>query len=237
MKKIYLVVMAGLAVTAVSLFFLFSNPVGKLVKLAVEKFGPEMTQAAVRVSKVAISTEGKGAMQGMFVGNPKGFKTEFALKADIVEVAIEPASIANDVVVIHKILIDAPHIIYEKNDSGTNFDAIQRNVEDYLGVDHGKAKKTGKDEKGESKKMIIDSFIIRNAKVNYNGMIELKLPDIELHNIGRKSGGATSAQVVKAIIAELNAKLMLALAKSAAIGVIGGPAVGIGMGIKSLLEK
>ena len=234
MKKVYLLIIAGLAIVAIALFFLFSNPVGRLVKLVVEKFGPEMTQAVVRVSKVNISTDGKGTLNGMLLGNPKGFKTDFALKADTVELAIEPASIAQDVVVIHKILIDAPHIIYEKGDGGTNFDTIQHNVEAYLGVEPGKGKKA---DKGESKKMIIDSFIIRNAKVNYNGMMDLSLPDIELHNIGKKSGGATSAQVVKAIIAELNAKLVLALAKAAAINAVGGPAIGIGMGIKSLLEK
>lgn len=234
MKKSYLAILAGLVVAAIALFFLLSNPMGRLVKLVIEKFGPEMTQATVRVNKVRISTDGKGTLSGMLLGNPKGFKTDFALKADTVEVAIEPASIAQDVVVIHKILIDSPHIIYEKGDSGANFDVIQHNVEEYLGADHGKDKKA---DKGENKKMIIDSFIIRNAKVNYNGMLDLTLPDIELHNIGKKSGGATSAQVVKAIIAELNTKLALALAKSVAIGAVGGPAIGIGMGIKSLLGK
>lgn len=234
MKKSYLAILAGLVVAAIALFFLLSNPMGRLVKLVIEKFGPEMTQATVRVNKVRISTDGKGTLSGMLLGNPKGFKTDFALKADTVEVAIEPASIAQDVVVIHKILIDSPHIIYEKSDSGANFDVTQHNVEEYLGADHGKDKKA---DKGENKKMIIDSFIIRNAKVNYNGMLDLTLPDIELHNIGKKSGGATSAQVVKAIIAELNAKLALALAKSVAIGAVGGPAIGIGMGIKSLLGK
>lgn len=234
MKKSYLIIVAGLAVAAVALFFVLNNPVGRLVKLVVENVGPDMTQAAVRVNKVNISAEGKGALLGMLLGNPKGFKTDFALKAATVEVVIEPASIAQDVVVIHKILIDAPHIIYEKGDGGTNFDAIQRNVEAYLGTDRGKGKK---EDKSESKKMIIGSFVIRNAKVNYNGMMDLSLPDIELHNIGKKSGGATSAQVVNAIIVELNAKLVLALAKTAAINAVGGPAIGIGMGIKSLLGK
>lgn len=234
MKKSFLLILAGLAVSAIALFFVFSNPAGRLVKLVVEKVGPEMTQATVRVSKVNISTDGKGALHGMLLGNPKGFKTDFAMKAATVEVVIEPASIVQDVVTIHRILIDAPHIIYEKGDGGANFDAIQRNVEAYLGADRDNRKKT---DKSEGKKMIIDSFIIRNAKVNYNGMIDLSLPDIELHDIGRKSGGATSAQVVKAIIIELNAKLILALAKAAAINAVGGPAIGIGMGIKSLLGK
>jgi len=116
--------------------------------------------------------------------------------------------------VIRKILIDAPQIGYEKAGDITNFDAIQHNVEAYLGAKDGKGEKAKQE---SSKKMIIDSFVIRNAKVNYNDMLELKLPDIELRNVGKKAGGATSAQVTKAIIAELNTQLAIALAKTAVI--------------------
>lgn len=231
MKKM-LGILAVLALVAVAAFFAFSNPLGRLVKLAIEGFGPDMMQAEVRVSSVKISTsDGHGRLGGLKLGNPRGFKTDHALKADTVEIVIEPASIAQDVVVLHKVLIDAPHIIYEKGDGGSNFDAIQHNVEAYLGAG-GK-----KGDKDNGKKMIIDSFVIRNAKVNYSGTLDLSLPDIELHNIGKKSGGATAAQVTKAIIAELNTKLMLALAKAAAIGSVGGVAIGAGMAVKSLLGK
>jgi hypothetical protein len=234
MKKI-LMVLVVLAVAGIAAYFMLNNPLGRLVKLAVEKFGPEMTQAEVRVSSVNIAaTDGKGQINGLFLGNPRGFKTDYALKAGVVGIELEPASIAKDVVVIHKVLIDAPSIVYEKGEHGTNFDAIQHNVEQYLGAGSGKEQKSAG---GTGKKLIIDSFIIRNAKVNYNGSFDLSLPDIELHGIGRKSGGATSAQVTKAIIAELNAKLMLALAKSAAIGAVGGPVVGAGMALKGLLGK
>lgn len=235
MKKI-IAILAVLAVAVVAGYFMLDNPVGRLVKLAVEKFGPEMTQATVRVSSVNIAaTDGKGQIDGLLLGNPRGFKTDYALKAGTVQIELEPASIAKDVVVIHKVLIDAPSIIYEKGDHGSNFDAIQHNVEQYLGAGGGKDKKAEGD--GGGKKLIIDSFVIRNAKVNYNDTVDLSLPDIELHGIGRKSGGATSAQVVKAIVAELNSKLMLALAKTAAIGAVGGPVIGAGMALKGLLSK
>jgi hypothetical protein len=230
MKKLIAVLVLLLA-AGIAAYFLLNNPLGRLVKLAVEEFGPKMTQADVRVGKVQIAaTDGQGAMSSLVLGNPKGFKTEYALKADTVEIAIEPASIAQDVVLIHKILIDAPHIIYEKGDNGSNFDAIQHNVEQYLGA-------SGKSDKGEGKKMIIDAFVIRNAKVNYNGLMDIPLPDIELHDVGKKTGGATSAQVVKALVAELNAKLALALAKAAVVGGVGGVAIGAGMAVKSLLGK
>ncbi|MBI1174990.1 MAG: hypothetical protein GC139_06960 [Sideroxydans sp.] len=233
MKKI-LVALLVLVAAGIAAYFMLNNPMGRLVKLAVEKFGPEMTQAKVVVGKVEIATtDGKGRITNLLLGNPAGFKTDYALKADTVDVELEPASVARKVVVIHKILIDAPAIIYEKGDHGTNFDAIQHNVEKYLRVGDSKEKPAG----GSGKKMIIDTFIIRNPKVNYNGTIDLSLPDIELHNIGKKSGGATSAQVTKAIITELNAKLVVALAKTVAIGAVGGVAIGAGMAVKGLLDK
>lgn len=232
MKKSHLAALFLLVVAALAAYFWFNNPLGALIKAGIETFGPDMTQAQVRVSKVTLSpADGRGALSGLLLGNPRGFKTAHALKANHIEVMIEPATLADDVVLIHKILIDAPEISYEKGDHGSNFDAIQHNVEQYLGAG-GK-----KSASGSGRKMIIESLVIRGAKVNYNGMLDLSLPDIELHNIGKKSGGATSAQVVAAIVAKLNAELAIALAKSAAIGAVGGVAIGVGMGIKSLLVK
>jgi hypothetical protein len=234
MKKL-LVIVAVLAAAAVAAYFVLQNPLGRLVKMAVEEFGPEMTQAAVKVSKVEISaTDGRGALSGLFLGNPRGFKSDYALKAGTVVIELEPASLARDVIVIRRILIDAPQIGYEKAGDVTNFDTIQRNVEAYLGA---KGDKSDKSKQGSGKRMIIDSFVIRNAKVNYNGMLELSLPDIELRNVGKKTGGATSAQVVKAIIAELNNKLAMALAKAAVIGGVGGVVVGAGAALKGLFDK
>lgn len=233
MKKT-LAIVAVLVIAAVAAYFMLQNPLGRLVKMAVEEFGPEMTQATVKVGRVEISaTDGHGALSGLFLGNPKGFKSDYALKAGTVEIELEPASLAKDVIVIRKILIDAPQIGYEKVDDITNFDAIQRNIEKYLGA---KSDKSEKSKQANGKKMIIDSFVIRNAKVNYNGMLELTLPDIELRNVGKKTGGATSAQVVKAVVAELNTKLAIALAKVAVIGGVGGVVVGAGAAIKSLFQ-
>lgn len=233
MKKVLLIVVVVVIGVAIG-FFTVSNPLGQLVKLTIEKIGPEMMQAEVRVQDVNISAkDGRGKLSGLFLGNPKGFKTDHAIKADVIEIEIVPASLAQDVIVLHKVLIADPNIIYEKGSSGSNFDAIQRNVEAYLGA----GEKKEKDGKSESRKMIIDSFLIRNPKVNYNGMVDLSLPDIELHNIGKKSGGATAAQVTKAIIAELNTRIALALAKSAVITGVGGVAIGAGMAIKGLLGK
>jgi len=211
MKKALLVV-AALIVAGIAAFLFSGNPLGHLVKLAIQEFGPKMTQAEVSVGHVAISaTDGSGSISGLQLGNPKGFKTAYALKADRIALAVEPSSLTKDVILIHKIELDGPSIIYEKNDGGvTNFDAIQRNVERYLGA-------SGKDkakDSGEGKKMIIESLVVRNAKVNYNDLMDLGLPDINLRDIGKSQGGVDSSSLAKTIIAELNKQTMQAIAKS-----------------------
>ncbi|MDR2239573.1 MAG: AsmA family protein [Zoogloeaceae bacterium] len=214
MKK-GLLVLAVLIVAGIVAFLLMGNPLGRLVKMAIEEFGPKMTQAEVSVGNVAISaTDGDGSIASLKLGNPKGFKTDHALKADKIALSIEPSSLTKDVVVIRKIELDGPSIIYEKNDNGvTNFDAIQRNVEQYLGTSD-KPK-----DSGDSKKMIIESLIIRNAKVNYNGLMDISLPDIQLRDIGKKTGGVDSSNLAKAIISALNAQIVQSIAKSITSGV------------------
>ncbi len=239
MKKSRIALLMLLVIAVGVIYLWISNPLNGLVKAAMEKYGTEMTQAQVRVGKVDLSpTDGKGSLSGVLLGNPKGFETDHAFKVARIELALEPGSLTDDVILIDKIHIDSPDIIYEKNDSGTNFDVIQRNVQNYVGAGKNASRdEKPEDEKEASKKMIIKSLVIRNAKVNYNGLLDLKLPDIELRNIGKKSGGATSAQVTKVIVAELNKKLSIELAKTAAVGAVGGVPLAIGVGIKSLLDK
>lgn len=220
MRKFRVLIVGTLIIVAIGMFFKFSNPLGMVVKTAIEGFGSEMTQATVRVSKVTLSpVSGQGSLTGLYLGNPKGFKTDYAMKADNIVFEIDPASITKDAVVIRRVFIDAPNIIYEKSEKGTNFDVIQRNVEKYLGMDDKKA----------GKKLIIDSLVLRNVQVNYNGDINLTLPDVELHDIGKKSGGATPGQVTKIIIGELVKQVALAIPK--AIG------SGVSSAVKSLFGK
>lgn len=232
MKKSHIALLVLLIIAAGVTWLWFNNPLNGLVQAGIEKYGSEMTETRVKVNGVKLSpTDGHGTLSGLSLGTPRGFKASHAFKVDLVEVAIEPSTLTDDVILIHKILIAAPDIVYEKNDSGTNFEAIQRSVQRYV----GSSKKS--DDKTSEKKLIIESLIIRDIKVNYNGLLDLSLPDIELRNIGKRNGGATSAQVVNAIIKELNTKLAIELAKTAAIGAVGGVAIGVGMGIKSLLGK
>lgn len=217
MKRIF--VYGGIAVGAVvaliivATIFIFSSLDG-IVQAAVEKFGTEIVGANVELADVEISaTSGKGALRGLVVGNPAPFKTESALNLGEIGVSIDPTTITGGTIVIKEIVIGSPEITYELDSGGSNIDAIQKNVENYLGSSDDSAKTTtaaaeGEDE-GEGTKLVIENLIIRGGKIKVSATLlkgknlDASLPDIHLKDIGKEEGDASPGDVVNKIVASL----------------------------------
>ncbi len=207
MKKVAVVVLALIAAVATGLFWLTGNMDG-LIKNAIAEYGSGMTQAKVSVDAVKISpADGKGSISNLQIGNPVGFNTSHALKVAQVEVDIDVATLTKDLIVIRRIAIKAPDVIYEKGESMTNLDAIQKNIASYLGPDD----KSKKDSKG--KKLIVEELTVRDAKAQasaafMNGKsMPLPLPDIVLKDIGKAKGGLTPAELGQEVAGAVKAKL------------------------------
>ena len=208
MKKIsVVVVLALIAAIAAGLFWLTGNMDG-LIKNAIAEYGSAMTQAKVSLDAVKIApTDGKGSISNLQIGNPAGFKTSHAMKVAQVEVDIDVATLTKDVIVIRRIAIKAPDVIYEKGESMTNFDAIQKNIASYLGPDD----KSKKDSKG--KKLIVHELTVRDAKAQASAAfmdgktMAVPLPDIILKDIGKAKGGVTPAELGQEVAGALKAKL------------------------------
>src|SRR3989304_184802 len=63
-----------------------------VVKRAIEKYVPEILQASVELDEVKLSlADGVGAVKGMRIGNPKGFRAPHAATAGTIELALDPA--------------------------------------------------------------------------------------------------------------------------------------------------
>ena len=210
MKKIGIALLIVIAAIAGALYWLRGN-MGGLVKDAIEKFGSEMIKAPVTVAAVEIKpADGRGVIRGLTIGNPAGFKTTHAFKVAAIEVDIDIASIAKDVVTIRKIDIAAPDIIYEKGDAGTNFDAIQKNIADYVGPSEKKKDSGGK-------KLIVESLTVRDAKAQASAAfmgdktVSVGLPDIALHDLGKSRGGVSPGELGQEIAKALKQRLTTAV--------------------------
>lgn len=208
MKKLGIVLLVLIAVVAGALLWLRGN-MDSLVRDAIAKYGSEMTQAKVSVGNVKISAaNGEGVISDLSIDNPKGFKTPHAFKVREFTIAIDPASVAGDVVTVKKIAIVAPDVIYEKGDTMTNFDAIQKNIADYLGPSSGKP---------SGKKLIVEELTIRDAKAEASApfldgkTMAVSLPDLSLHDLGKAKGGITPGELGQEIAGALKNQLSSAV--------------------------
>ncbi len=220
--KRWLLIGGGVVVVIIAgLFYLYSS-LGSLIKMAVEKYGSEITQAKVRLNKAELSaTSGTGALRGLFVGNPQGFKTASAFQLGEISLTVDIGTITSDPVVIKEIIVSAPEVTYELGPQGSNIDAIKRNVDAYTkaGKDGATTEKT--ESAGEAKKagrkVVIENLYIRNGRVKIGSTLSDKtmnvpLPDIHLTNIGKQKGGATPGEVAEKIIGALGQSANTAIA-------------------------
>ena len=258
MKKWILIVggLGALVAGAAAALLVSINPI---VEAGVNKFGPEITGTHVFLKKADISVfSGEGSLHEFTLGNPKGYTAPHAVKVGSVSVALDKNSLLEDVIVIKKIAIDSPDIIYELSNKSNNFDDIIKNVEQ-LGAarDKAEAKKQASDsakkDEAPAKKVVIDELVITNGKAAIR-MPALKLdfqadlPEIRLKDIGRENGesGVTMAQAAKRVLGAVSTQLgsasKTALSKARVSLTIGSEGLGkaakdLGNSIKSLFGK
>ena len=215
--------LAALLAGAAAALLVTINPV---VEAGVNLYGPDITGTHVFLKKADISVfSGKGSLHEFTLGNPKGYSSPHAVKIGSVSMALDKGTLMDDVIVIRKIDIDSPDIVYEIGKHSNNFDDILANVRQSVGAQEKAAKaSTSSKAEGAGKKVVIDELTIRNAKAAI-AMPQLKLnitaplPDIRLTDIGREKGrqheGVTMAEATERVLKELTASLGKA-SKSAA---------------------
>ena len=213
MKKILLgaVALFVLLITGAA-WWLHAN-LDSVVQRGIAHYGSQMTQARVSVDAVEIrSTDGVGTIRGLVVGNPSGFRTPHALKVGVIEVALDLHTLPDSVVVIKRIVIDAPDVSYEKGDTQTNFDALVRNITHAVGTSSSSSA-----DAGSGRKLIVDELVIRNARAQASASalggrtVSARLPDVVLRDLGRSQGGLTPAQLGQVVARAMSQRLVASL--------------------------
>ncbi len=235
MKPGLLIGLGVIAVAVVGAIVFVMSSLDSFVEHAIEATGSEATQANVTLDGVDIDlTGGSVALNGLNVGNPKGFQTPSSFKLGGVKVVLNTATATKKVIIIKEISIDGPEITYELTGKGSNVDAIKRNVDAFatrMGAGGGKAEEKPATE-GEGPKLVIEHLYVRGGTVNVSASIlkgetlSAGLPDIHLTDIGKDKGGASPAEVTKELIDALTATVGDAMAS-----------IGVGKTLDSLKGK
>jgi len=213
MKKVMIGV-AALAVIAVGmLVFVWSNLDG-IVKKSIQSFGSDATKTEVSVTDVKLKLEsGQATIRGLKVGNPAGFTDTNIFELGDISTKIDTSTIRQNPIVIDEVIISAPAVFYEINKSGaSNVDILKKNLA-------GGGSSAGSSEASKPLKMIIRKLVVEGSKAKVriaalgNAEQTVNLPRIQLTDIGKKSGGATAAEVARILSSKLLGNVKGSVAK------------------------
>ncbi len=180
-----------------------------LIKQGVETMGPKIAGVEMKLEMVNLSLfSGRGEIKGLLVGNPKGYRSGYAIKISRADVSLQPSSLFSQKIIVHSVTLQAPAINFEGAWSSNNLGQILRSFEQFT-ASQAVAPPSGA--RKPAKKLQVDDFLIRDAHVTVNlttlsgeRAFILPLMEIRLQNLGRDSDGINAIelarQVLKAIL-------------------------------------
>jgi len=191
---------------AIATWYVFTN-LDAIVKAAIEKYGSEATQTAVRVKTVSLNltdsgTMGTGAIKGLTVANPKGFALSHAISLGEVSTKVDLKSLADQPYIIEDITVRAPKVFLEINaDKKTNLVVIKNNLSQGA---KAQPASEGKPLEKKAPRLILRRVLFTDGTIDakvvpLNKDYQLKLPTLNMTNLGGKNG-ATPQQLTKEIL-------------------------------------
>ena len=200
MKAIgWIIGIVAVLLVAVGVYVVINS--GALLERAMETYGTRYLGAPVAVDEVAVSlTEGSSTVSGLEVGNPSGFSGPPAFQLAAVNVTLDPQQTTSELIVLKSVTIDGAEVAALARGGETNFKRLM----DHLNREIGAADQAEETGVQSEVKLIIDRFAFTNARASIDsdllGQAVVDLPDVHLHDIGRKTGGATVGEVLKQVL-------------------------------------
>lgn len=214
-----LVALVLLVLVGSAVFVYFNGQ--SLLKDGVEEYGPQVTGTDISLAAVRFSPmKGEAGLGGFQIGSPEGFSAPYTMKVDSVDIALEPKSLFEDTILIKRITIDAPSFIYERGKSGTNLDALQKNIEAFTGPSA-----EGNGDTTQTPNVAIEELVIKGAQLQFIsgekgleslglGEHSMTLADIRLTDIGVEEGGIPPSEAARLAMDALMPQVAKALASS-----------------------
>lgn len=216
MKKALLIVAVLVVLAIIGAFVFVGSNFGRIVKAAIETFAPKITQTSVAVASVDLSPRsGAGTVKGFVIGNPSPYTEPFAIKLGEATLALDPASLLSDKIVVRSVRVTDPEITIEGGLTDNNLKKLLANIDSFTATEKSKPV----EETGAKKKLQVDEFVLTGAKVNVKlnipgvgGAIPpVTIPEIRLTNLGSGPDGITPGELTKQVIAEVVAKVIPAV--------------------------
>ncbi|MCU0583268.1 MAG: hypothetical protein MUE57_05455 [Syntrophales bacterium] len=212
MKRKLLITAGVIAAALILAVALVVTRLDSIVTKAINTYGPGMTGTEVRIDDVRVSfLSGEATVTNFVLGNPKGYRSAHAAKAASISVDLDIGSLLQDTIVVKRIEVVQPDIIYEKRGGTDNFKTIARHAEQKAKEAGMAGGETGNETPG--KKLLIREFILKGGRVTLytpdlpSGAASAAIPDMHLRNVG--GDGAEPSAVFSRILAALYDRLTM----------------------------
>ena len=207
--KVVWVVLVVLVLAAGGAAWWLYQSLDRVVASAIRTYAPPMVGVSVQLEGVKIQpAEGLASLNGLVLGNPKGFETPRAFAVQQIRMQLDVATLTQDLIAVREIRIDQPELTYEHASGGSNLEVIQRQVEAYIAAASSSAShaKDPADGQGPGKKLTIDHFIVQGAKAHVSAnvlkgrAVSVPLADIHLVDMGKNTNGITPAEAARQVV-------------------------------------
>jgi len=179
-----------------------------IVKSGIEVVGSQVLGTEVAVDSVSISPfSGSGSISGLSITNTADFDSEYAFQLAEVSVALDTASVFEDVVIIDNVTITQPEITYETRITTDNIRALINNIS--TGGSSGPESSAPAQEGG--RRIVIREFLMVDPQLNLVSAVvtaPIPLPDIELNDIGAEDSSSTVADALELILSSLSSAIL-----------------------------
>jgi hypothetical protein len=213
LKGVMAVVVILILIVAFAAYYVLGN-LDRLVEVAIEKVGPQVTGTPVLVSGVSIALkEGRGEISGLTIGNPDGYQSDHALRIGRLVFDLDTQTITSDPVRITEISVSETDLIAELGPAGLNLKALMDTMNS-----GGSGQAAEPESTSSGPGLVIDRFDFTGAKMTLETPLknyDTTVPDVRLTGIGEKEGGATAAEAARQILRPVIAAAIAAAQKEA----------------------
>jgi len=202
------------AITAATLLFVgiaLSFFIGSIATQGVNTLAPRITGSPVTLESARISPwNGVGTLQGLFVGNPKGWQSDRLAYIGKLHLALDPMTLLSDTIVVEEVILEQPEFVYETKVISSNVKELLAQIEKNVG-----GPKPGKPaaEEGSAKKFAIKRINLKGAKVTIGigpAAVTVPMPDLELVDLGTREKGLNASQLALEVTKQIMPRVISA---------------------------
>jgi len=187
MKKFLAFCLFVLFISGGFVVYVYVN-LGVISQVILNKYGPQATQSDFQVRAVRVLPHtGSITVYGLTVGNPEGYKSDYAVKISEVTVELELRSLIEKLIVIKKVKIHGAKVFLEGDKKENNLFDIVDNAEVYIDKLFPPS--------GDPSKVQIHDFSLSKSSaqtaikiLGETEVLTLNIPDLHMENLGGEKG-------------------------------------------------